>query len=90
MKSRRDRMEVIYDILAAIEKEGGSMKPTRLMYRSNLSYNLMKSYMAELKEKGMIAEVVVKKRRFIALTESGRQFMVQLRKMRKFLDSFGL
>lgn len=89
MKSRRDRMEVIYDILAAIEKEG-SVKPTRLMYRSNLSYNLMKTYMGELLEKGMIIEVVVKKKKFITLTESGRKLMSELRKMRRFLDSFGL
>ena len=34
MKSRRDRIDVIYDILSAIEKEGGQIKPTRLMYLS--------------------------------------------------------
>lgn len=90
MKSRRDRIDVIYDILTSIEKEGGKIKPTRLMYKSNLSYKLLKNYTDDLTEKKMIEEVKVKRKKFIILTENGKELINRLRKMRKFMDSFGL
>jgi len=90
MKLRRDRIDVIYDILSAIEREGGEIKPTRLMYKSNLSHKLLKSHIHELIERGVIEEVTIKEKKYIIITEIGRKFMSELRKMRKFLDSFGL
>jgi len=90
MKSRRDRIDVIYDILTSIEKENGNIKPTRLMYKSNLSHKLMKAHIQELLEKKVIEEVTVKEKRFIILTENGKELINQLRKMKRFLDSFGL
>ena len=90
MKSRRDRIDVIYDILAAIEREGGSIKPTRLLYRSNLSYKLLSSYIAELMRRGVIREELVKRKKVIVLTEDGKKFISELRKMKRFLESFGL
>ncbi|MCD6477478.1 MAG: hypothetical protein J7K87_00560 [Candidatus Aenigmarchaeota archaeon] len=90
MKSRRDRIDVIYDILSAIEKEGGQIKPTRLMYKSNLSHKLMKSHIQNLTERGVIEEITTKKKKYIAITEDGKKFISELRKMKRFLDSFGL
>ncbi|MCD6398910.1 MAG: winged helix-turn-helix transcriptional regulator [Candidatus Aenigmarchaeota archaeon] len=90
MKSRRDRIDVIYDILSAIEKEGGQIKPTRLMYKSNLSHKLLKSHMQDLIERGVIEETTIKKKNYIVITESGKKFISELRKMRRFLESFGL
>jgi len=90
MKSRRDRIDVIYDILTAIEGEGGSIKPTHLLYKSNLSYKLLSSYMAELMRRGVIREELVKRKKVIVLTEDGKKFISELRKMKRFLESFGL
>jgi len=90
MKNRRSRIDVIYDILVAVEGEGGSIKPTRLLYKSNLSYKLLNAYLRELIEKGMLAEEVEKKKKFIVLTENGKRFISELRKMKRFLESFGL
>ena len=53
---RRDRTSIIYDILKAVQEKGRRIKPTHLLYKSNLSHTRMKNYLAELMESGMIEE----------------------------------
>ncbi|MBI2112675.1 hypothetical protein HYT52_04025, partial [Candidatus Woesearchaeota archaeon] len=57
-------MELIFDILLAIQNKGGRIKPTHLMYKSNLSHKLLNSYLEELiqKELVIINEEFVKKK----------------------------
>ena len=52
MAARRSRLELIFDILLAIQNKGGRIKPTHLMYKSNLSHKLLNNYLQELIEKG--------------------------------------
>ncbi len=89
MNQRRTRMEIIYDILIAIQVKGGKIKPTHLMYKSNLSHELMKSYIGELSEKELI-EKEEKENGLVLITHKGLQFLEQYRKMKEFTDSFGL
>tara|TARA_Y100000310_G_scaffold345406_1_gene464617 strand:- start:11231 stop:11500 length:270 start_codon:yes stop_codon:yes gene_type:complete len=89
MSQRRTRMEIIYDILIAIQAKGGKIKPTHLMYKSNLSHELMKSYLEELSEKGFI-DKEEKENTMVLITIKGLQFLEQYRKMKEFTDSFGL
>lgn len=63
MSERRSRIEIIGDILKSIQGKGGSIKPTHLLYKSNLSHDRMKSYVEELKEKGLMCEEVKKEKR---------------------------
>ena len=51
---RRDRVEVIRDILREARK--GANK-TRIMYRSNLNFACFNRYFEELIKKGLIVEV---------------------------------
>ena len=88
MKGRRDRIGVITSILEAIEGEGGRAKPTHVLYKANLSHKLMKGYLRELREKGFIEEDEGDKS--ITLTDTGKNFLSELRKMKRFIDSFGL
>ena len=48
MATRRSRLELIFDILLAIQNKGGTIKPTHLMYKSNLSHKLLNNYIEEL------------------------------------------
>tara|TARA_Y100000310_G_C20694469_1_gene824537 strand:+ start:4941 stop:5210 length:270 start_codon:yes stop_codon:yes gene_type:complete len=89
MSQRRTRIEIIYDILTAIQVKGGRIKPTHLMYKSNLSHELMKAYILELTEKELI-EKEVKEQGMVLITIKGLQFLEQYRKMKEFTDSFGL
>jgi predicted transcriptional regulator len=45
MGARRSRLELVFDILQAIQNKGGKIKPTHLIYKSNLSHKLLISYM---------------------------------------------
>ncbi len=89
-KPRRSRMDIIHDMLAAIQRKGGMIKPTHLMYKANLSHQLMKEYVNELMEKGLMTEGIDDKKKVYVLTEKGDAYLAQYRKMVEFQDAFGL
>ena len=66
------------------------MKPTHLLYKSNLSYKRMKTYVDELIEHGLIIEAEEKKKKFYLLTEKGYHFLEEYTKIKSFKDSFGI
>ena len=96
MNSRRSKLELVFDILVAIQNKGGKIKPTHLMYKSNLSHKLLNSYLEELigKELVLIQEEQVKKKqapnKMVVITEKGLGFLAEFRRMREFTDAFGL
>lgn len=96
MTGRRSRLELIFDILLAIQNKGGKIKPTHLMYKSNLSHKLLNNYLEELilKELVKVEEEFLKKRKATAktvvITEKGLNFLAEFRRMREFTDAFGL
>lgn len=96
MSTRRSRLELIFDILLAIQNKGGKIKPTHLMYKSNLSHKLLNNYLEELVEKELVTieESVSKKKqksnKNVVITEKGLSFLAEFRRMREFTDAFGL
>ena len=50
----------------------------------------MDGYFTDLIEKGIIEKVDVKGKTRIALTQKGSEFLRELRKMKSFMESFGL
>ena len=90
MAERRDRITIIYDILSAIAAKNGRIKPTHLLYKSNLSHISMKKYIEELKGKKLIDEEHVKDHLFYKLTDEGIKFLNDYKKIREFTESFGL
>jgi len=85
---RRNRIDIIISILETVESEGGKSKPTHILCRANLSHKLMKNYLTELISKGFIAEN--HNERKIVITKKGAEFLSELRKMKMFIESFGL
>lgn len=84
-------MDIIHDMLAAIQRKGGSIKPTHLMYKANLSHQLMKEYVSELMEKDMMGEGIDEdKKKVYVLTDNGADFLEQYQKMMEFQETFGL
>jgi predicted transcriptional regulator len=78
-------------MLVAIQKAQGKIKPTHLMYKANLSHKLLNSYLDDLIKRDMAQELQVDKvHKFIILTDKGRDFLVQFRKIKEFQESFGL
>jgi len=88
MARKRNRLEIIYDILKVIA--GKKMKPTHIMYKSNLSHTLMKEYIEELKQKELIKEELNKKGKTYSITIKGRNYLNEYHRILRFTESFGI
>ena len=87
---RREKLEIVNDILLAIQNKGGTIKPTHLLYKSNLSHKKMMEYLSELMERGIVSEVTEKGKKMYAINQEGFNFIAQYKKIKEFSDSFGL
>ncbi|HLD33604.1 MAG TPA: winged helix-turn-helix domain-containing protein [Candidatus Nanoarchaeia archaeon] len=85
---KRDRLEIINDILELISAR--SAKPTQIMYKANLSHDMLNQYMSELASKQFILEIKTKKGRTYSLTEKGLNFLRDYKMIKGFVDSYGL
>jgi len=90
MERKRSRIDIIGDMLISIQQKGGEIKPTHLMYRSNLSHIQMKSYLEELIEKNFVSKIKKKNYEYIILTDKGFSFLQKLNEMKEFERTFGL
>ena len=90
MAKKRERLEVIKDILNAV-REKKNIKPTRLLYASNLSPQMFKEYINELIRKGFIKlEVGEKEKKSFSITKKGNDFLEEYRVIERFIENFGL
>jgi len=88
---KRDRLEVIYDILKTIQDNHNSIKPTPLLRYSNLSSQSFSEYYNELLSKNLIKEIKDKKgKKFITLTDKGFKFLEKYKLILGFIDEFEL
>ncbi|MDI9609824.1 MAG: winged helix-turn-helix domain-containing protein [Archaeoglobaceae archaeon] len=90
-KEKRERLEIIYDILRIIASHGNSILPTPLLRFSNLSTQNFNRYMNELIEKGFVREIYDEEgRRYYTLTDKGFKFLEKYQKIRELIEEFGL
>ncbi|KHO44928.1 MAG: hypothetical protein QS99_C0019G0010 [archaeon GW2011_AR4] len=91
MIKKRDRLEVIHDILRVILEHNNSIKPTPLLRYSNLSSQRFNEYFEELVSKGFIREVIDGKgRKAITLTDKGFHYVEKYKAILGFIDEFDL
>jgi len=91
MSKKRERLEVIYDILKVVRDSGNSIKPTRLLYASNLSPQMFKEYIDELLGKGFLASTEDDdNRRTYSLTTKGFTFLEKYKTVMEMIENFGL
>jgi predicted transcriptional regulator len=55
MKNRRSKLEIYLDVLQVIKE--GTTKPTRIMYGSNLSWNLLQSVLSSMADQDLITMI---------------------------------
>ena len=87
---KRTKLDIVYDMLRAIEEKGGKILPTHLLYKSNLSHQRMKLYLDELKQRNLLAETETKGKKVYELTDEGRKFVQNYKQMKQFTEAFGL
>lgn len=88
--ARRNRIDIIHDILSKVSKKPDGLKKTHILYQANLSHNLLNLYMEELIGKEFLEEHEKKKIRLFRITDKGLQFLEQYDKMKEFENAFGL
>lgn len=88
--SKRNKLEIIKDILEIIKSNRNSIKPTPLLRRTNISSSRFKNYFLELIEKDFIREVNGKDGKRIMLKEKGFRFLERYRTIIQFIDEFEL
>ena len=90
MAKKRERLNVIKDILNAI-RQNRQIKPTRLLYASNLSPQMFKEYINELISKKFIKlDIDEKEKKTFSLTKKGNDFLQEYKVIENFVESFGL
>jgi predicted transcriptional regulator len=90
MAKKRERLEVIKDIIMAI-RENRNIKPTRLLYASNLSPQMFKEYINELITKQFInLDIDDKEKKTFSLAQKGNAFLEEYRTIEDFIENFGL
>ena len=90
-RDKRERLEVIYDILFTIKENQNSIKPTPLLRYSNLSFNSFKEYEEELIGKKLMLELIDKKgKKYYSLTDKGFKYLEKYKVILNFIDEFEL
>ena len=91
MQRKRNRLEIIYDILDIIREHGNSIKPTPLLRFSNMSTQRFDEYYRELLKKGFIREEYNRKgRKFVTMTDKGHDFLQKYRMILGIVEEFDL
>jgi predicted transcriptional regulator len=90
MTKKRNRLQVIRDILSTIDQKKGEIKPTHILYKSNLSHHMMEDYLEELISKEFIKKNKKKKGKTYSITEKGKDYLDQYKLIISFTESFGL
>jgi len=90
MAKKRERLEIIKDILESI-RSSRQIKPTRLLYSSNLSPQMFKEYINELVKKEFIRiEIDDKDKKTFLITKKGNDFLAEYKVIENFIENFGL
>lgn len=87
----RSRVSIIVDVLKAIEsEEGEDQRLTHIMAKANLPYNRFSAILAELVDKGLIAERVNSDKKIYTLTQRGKKYIQEYEKFKRLSEAFGL
>ena len=87
--AKRNKLEIIRDILLILRNNRGAMRPTPLLRRSNLSSSRFKEYFGDLKEKELV-KVEGDKNKLVVLGEKGQRFLEKYQTIINFIDEFEL
>jgi predicted transcriptional regulator len=90
MTKKRTKLEIIRDILEVIKNKSGRIKPTHILYKSNLSHQMMEEYLSDLIKGNLIREEVKEKSKTYFITEKGLKYLSQYEVIANFTNSFGL
>ena len=89
MRQRRSKLRILADILETIYEENGA-RITQILYGANLSYDRLIKYLNELKEKELIVDKRDEQGSRYYLTEKGKDFLKEFKRIQRFAEAFGI
>ena len=90
MNPRRTKISIFVDILRLVDKRGGMAKPTHILYGANLSHIRLNKYLSWLLQEQMLEVISKGGKNVYRITEKGRNFLKEFRKIEQFTDAFGI
>jgi len=91
LKKKRNKLEIIYDLLLAVRKSNSAISITHLIRRSNLSPQSFKEYYYELISKEFIEEIFNENdKKYISITDRGRKYIHEYKVIIDFIEEFEL
>ena len=89
--AKRNKLEIIRDILEIIKENHNLIRPTPLLRKSNLSTARFQEYFKGMLEKRFVVEIIDSKdKRNIKLTDKGFKFLEKYRVIVSFIEEFEL
>jgi predicted transcriptional regulator len=83
----RSELKILVDILNVIKQEKET-KPTKILYKANLSHDRLNKYLEKLMSMDLVDEIIIESREYM-LTEKGHKFLKEFNKFEKFANAFG-
>lgn len=91
MAAKRNRLEIIKDILIIIKENKNAIRLTPLLRKSNLSSSGFAEYFEELQSKGFVKKDEDKKgNKIFSVTEKGFRYLEKYKSIIGFLEEFEL
>jgi len=90
MRYSRARIEIVYDILAIIEKAEDGEITTHILFKANLSRKILDKYLRALHLERLIEIKIVGSKTRYFMTEKGIIFLSALRHLDKMTKLFSL
>jgi len=80
---RRSKLQIFEDVLRAIDN--GEYKPTRIMYKSNLSWNPLNKILNSMINLGLVEEKDVEGHKYFFITQKGKEFLELMDRLKRML-----
>jgi predicted transcriptional regulator len=84
MTNRRNKIQIINDILIEIKTSGNELKISRLIFKTNLTHTRIKKYLQEM----CLFGYIINKNKRYALTEKGNNLINEFNKVKNIIDAF--
>ena len=89
MVKKRSELQISTEILRIIFNNQEKARPTYIQFKANLSYKRLDSYLQDLIRRGLVDKKILDNKNYFVLTKKGREFLVGVKQVKEFTQSFG-
>lgn len=88
---QRSKCRIFADIIKVLESgHGESIKVTHLLHSANVPYDRLTAYLAQMEKSGLVSRSSDGDASSFIVTDKGRRYLVEFRKLEEFGSVFGV